>query len=59
MNKLKYQAKTNNLCRYFLKLKITFITENYDGQNFLINSFYICFAIIGIEHDISLRMLTF
>jgi len=59
MNKLKYHTKTTNFCRYFLKWKIKFITENYDGHNFLIKTLYICFAINGIEHDISLRMLTF
>ncbi len=59
MNKLKYHIKTTNFCRYLLKWKIKLIAENYDGHNFLIKSFYICLAINGIEHDISLRMLTF
>jgi len=59
MNKLKYHTKTTNFNRYLLKWKIKLITENYESHNFIIKSIIICFVINGIEHDISLRMLTF
>lgn len=59
MNKLKYHSKTIKFCRYFQKWKIKFIIANYDGHNCIIKKYYVCFAINGIEHDISLRMLTF
>ena len=59
MNELKNSTKTTNFCRYYLKWKINFIREIYDGHNCLIKSLFIRFTINGIEHDISLRMLTF
>ncbi len=59
MNKLKYHAKTTNLYGNLIKCKINLITENDESHNFIIKSIIICSAINGIEHDISLRMLTF
>lgn len=59
MNKLKYHSISIKFCRYFQKWKIKFINENYDGHNCLIKKYHVYFAINGIEHDISLRMLTF
>ncbi len=59
MNKLKYHAKTTNLYGNLIKCKINLITENYEVHNFIIKSRFICIDINGIEHDISLRMLTF
>ena len=59
MNKLKYHAKTTNFYGILIKYKIKLVTENYEVHNFIIKSNFICIDINGIEHDISLRMLTF
>jgi hypothetical protein len=59
MNKLKYHAKTTNFYGNLLKYKINLVTENYEMHNFIIKSIFICININGIEHDISLKMLTF
>jgi len=47
-----------NFCKFFPKWKIKFISENYDGQNCLVESSFTGHAISGIEHDNFLRMLT-
>ena len=59
MNKLKYKAKTNKFWRIYLRWKIKFFAGDGERYNYLIKSFYFCYAIIGIEYDNSTRMLTF
>ena len=56
---VKISCKNNQFLLKCAKNKINLVTENYEMHNFIIKSIFICININGIEHDISLKMLTF